>query len=75
MGRSTPLQLAASRGHVNAVRFLVEAGADKTGAAEAAQELSKLGAVFSEAHFKVFSCYIERLSFLLQKYDIYDIYI
>eukprot|EP00434_Breviolum_minutum_P014181 symbB.v1.2.012502.t1/scaffold862.1/size157115/11 len=48
VGRSTPLQLAASRGHVNAVRLLVEAGADKTGGVEAAQELSKLGAVFNE---------------------------
>mmetsp|Transcript_14711 Transcript_14711/g.44129 ORF Transcript_14711/g.44129 Transcript_14711/m.44129 type:complete len:207 (+) Transcript_14711:152-772(+) len=47
-GRTTPLQLAASRGHVNVCRLLVEAGADRTGAAEAAQDLSKLGAVFAE---------------------------
>mmetsp|Transcript_140235 Transcript_140235/g.349564 ORF Transcript_140235/g.349564 Transcript_140235/m.349564 type:complete len:218 (-) Transcript_140235:104-757(-) len=48
LGRSTPLQLAASRGHVNVCRLLVEAGADKTGALEASQELAKLGAVFAE---------------------------
>lgn len=48
VGRQTPLQLAASRGHVNAVKFLVEAGADKAGAGEAAQDLAKLGAVFAE---------------------------
>mmetsp|Transcript_18493 Transcript_18493/g.41867 ORF Transcript_18493/g.41867 Transcript_18493/m.41867 type:complete len:212 (-) Transcript_18493:157-792(-) len=47
-GRSTPLQLAASRGHVNVVRFLVQAGADRTGALEASQDLAKLGAVFSD---------------------------
>eukprot|EP00931_Biecheleriopsis_adriatica_P042404 TRINITY_DN24169_c0_g1_i1.p1 TRINITY_DN24169_c0_g1~~TRINITY_DN24169_c0_g1_i1.p1 ORF type:complete len:230 (-),score=69.40 TRINITY_DN24169_c0_g1_i1:159-782(-) len=47
-GRSTPLQIAASRGHVNVCRLLVESGADKAGAAEAAQELAKLGAVFNE---------------------------
>merc|ERR1712048_792475 len=48
LGRSTPLQLAASRGHVNVVRLLVEAGADRTGALEASQDLAKLGAVFAE---------------------------
>ncbi len=47
-GRTLPLQLAASRGHVNAVRMLVQAGADKTGALEASQDLAKLGAVFAE---------------------------
>mmetsp|Transcript_106656 Transcript_106656/g.270848 ORF Transcript_106656/g.270848 Transcript_106656/m.270848 type:complete len:207 (-) Transcript_106656:244-864(-) len=47
-GRTSPLQLAASRGHVNAVRLLVQAGADKTGALEASQDLAKLGAVFAE---------------------------
>jgi len=48
LGRSTPIQLAASRGHVNAVRLLAEAGADRTGALEASQDLAKLGAVFAE---------------------------
>jgi len=47
-GRTTPMQLAASRGHVNVVRALVEAGADRTGALEASQDLAKLGAVFAE---------------------------
>mmetsp|Transcript_76187 Transcript_76187/g.235904 ORF Transcript_76187/g.235904 Transcript_76187/m.235904 type:complete len:206 (-) Transcript_76187:51-668(-) len=47
-GRQTPLQLAASRGHVNVVRLLVQAGADRTGALEASQDLAKLGAVFAE---------------------------
>mmetsp|Transcript_43859 Transcript_43859/g.113261 ORF Transcript_43859/g.113261 Transcript_43859/m.113261 type:complete len:209 (-) Transcript_43859:41-667(-) len=46
--RTTPLQLAASRGHVNVCRALVEAGADRTGAAEACQALAQLGAVFAE---------------------------
>mmetsp|Transcript_100677 Transcript_100677/g.197616 ORF Transcript_100677/g.197616 Transcript_100677/m.197616 type:complete len:232 (+) Transcript_100677:71-766(+) len=47
-GRTTPMQLAASRGHVNVVRVLAEAGADRTGALEASQDLAKLGAVFAE---------------------------
>mmetsp|Transcript_89511 Transcript_89511/g.258168 ORF Transcript_89511/g.258168 Transcript_89511/m.258168 type:complete len:212 (-) Transcript_89511:19-654(-) len=47
-GRTTALQLSASRGHVNVVRFLVEAGADRTGALEASQDLAKLGAIFAE---------------------------
>lgn len=47
-GRQTALQLAASRGHVNVCRRLVAAGADKTGALEASQELTKLGAVFRD---------------------------
>merc|ERR1712187_938064 len=47
-GRTTPIQIAASRGHVNVVRLLVEAGADRTGALEASQDLAKLGAVFAE---------------------------
>eukprot|EP00933_Yihiella_yeosuensis_P069025 TRINITY_DN7512_c2_g5_i1.p1 TRINITY_DN7512_c2_g5~~TRINITY_DN7512_c2_g5_i1.p1 ORF type:complete len:211 (-),score=49.67 TRINITY_DN7512_c2_g5_i1:53-685(-) len=55
VGKSTPLQLAASRGHVNVVRLLVEAGADKVGAAEAAQELAKLGAVFMEERKAILS--------------------
>mmetsp|Transcript_71202 Transcript_71202/g.230499 ORF Transcript_71202/g.230499 Transcript_71202/m.230499 type:complete len:212 (-) Transcript_71202:89-724(-) len=46
VGRSTPLQLAASRGHVNVCRLLVEVGADRAGAMEACQDLAKLGAVF-----------------------------
>mmetsp|Transcript_69246 Transcript_69246/g.192833 ORF Transcript_69246/g.192833 Transcript_69246/m.192833 type:complete len:208 (-) Transcript_69246:203-826(-) len=41
-GKSTPLQLAASRGQVNAVRLLVAAGADRTGALEASQGLSRI---------------------------------
>jgi hypothetical protein len=48
VGRNTGLQLAASRGHVNSVKILVEAGADRTGALEASQELALLGAVFVE---------------------------
>merc|ERR1712137_5567 len=47
-GRSTPMQIAASRGHVNVVRLLAEVGADHTGALEASQDLAKLGAVFAE---------------------------
>mmetsp|Transcript_63459 Transcript_63459/g.151360 ORF Transcript_63459/g.151360 Transcript_63459/m.151360 type:complete len:207 (-) Transcript_63459:60-680(-) len=47
-GPRTPLQLAASRGHVNACRLLVGAGADRAGAFEAAQVLTQYGAVFME---------------------------
>eukprot|EP00405_Crypthecodinium_cohnii_P057793 CAMPEP_0206615588 /NCGR_PEP_ID=MMETSP0325_2-20121206/58335_1 /ASSEMBLY_ACC=CAM_ASM_000347 /TAXON_ID=2866 /ORGANISM="Crypthecodinium cohnii, Strain Seligo" /LENGTH=205 /DNA_ID=CAMNT_0054136821 /DNA_START=155 /DNA_END=772 /DNA_ORIENTATION=+ len=47
-GRMLPLQLAASRGHVNVCRILVQAGCDRTGALEASQDLAKLGAVFAE---------------------------
>eukprot|EP00928_Gymnodinium_smaydae_P088108 TRINITY_DN72251_c0_g1_i1.p2 TRINITY_DN72251_c0_g1~~TRINITY_DN72251_c0_g1_i1.p2 ORF type:complete len:207 (-),score=58.37 TRINITY_DN72251_c0_g1_i1:52-672(-) len=47
-GRTTAIQLAASRGHVSVVRMLLDAGADRTGALEASQELSTLGAVFAE---------------------------
>lgn len=34
LGRATPLQLAVCRSHLNVVRLLVQAGADRTGALE-----------------------------------------
>lgn len=46
LGRRTPIQLAASRGHVNVVRLLCEAGTDRTGALEASHDLAKLGAIY-----------------------------
>mmetsp|Transcript_33226 Transcript_33226/g.93239 ORF Transcript_33226/g.93239 Transcript_33226/m.93239 type:complete len:219 (-) Transcript_33226:242-898(-) len=47
-GRVTPLQLAASRGHVNVCRALVQAGANRAGAAEAVQDLAQYGHVLGD---------------------------
>eukprot|EP00747_Dinoflagellata_sp_TGD_P042653 gnl/TRDRNA2_/TRDRNA2_142208_c0_seq1.p1 gnl/TRDRNA2_/TRDRNA2_142208_c0~~gnl/TRDRNA2_/TRDRNA2_142208_c0_seq1.p1 ORF type:complete len:196 (-),score=52.62 gnl/TRDRNA2_/TRDRNA2_142208_c0_seq1:78-665(-) len=52
-GRNTPLQLAASRGHVEVCRLLVDAGADRTGAMEAAHALSELGATFKDERMAI----------------------
>lgn len=55
-GRRTPLQLAASRGHVGVVRLLCRAEADRTGALEAAQDLAKLGPIFMEERQAIQAC-------------------
>jgi len=49
----TPLQVAASRGHVEVCRLLVAAGANRAGASEAAHELSHLGATFTEERVRI----------------------
>mmetsp|Transcript_1747 Transcript_1747/g.4459 ORF Transcript_1747/g.4459 Transcript_1747/m.4459 type:complete len:202 (+) Transcript_1747:84-689(+) len=47
-GPRTPLQLAASRGHVNACSMLTAAGADRSGALDATKLLTQYGAVFQD---------------------------
>merc|ERR1712032_195013 len=44
----TALQLAAGRGHVDACKLLVSAGANRQGALEAVKELTLVGATFAE---------------------------